>query len=765
MKKILLFVMLIVAICLVVSVKDQTLQASSEPVAAVGTGNSGELSGNETLIDEKHPKLREGLINWFRGWLHVIDIQGEDSDQSISGLLVSIPDVPGDFARTTENIGGTDGFYGLGRNLFLVFVIFLAGFSLELLFRKLTAQLTVQLADFDHNSELGFSRIWAAMLHILPRLVHITIFAFASLGIFILTYTGQSHSVRALFMAILVAIVLARTIVLVSTFLCSPDIRGFRLLPLENLSANAIHRSITILAWYICFGLMFIALLDDFGADLTTLRFIGLLLGTVLIVLIMIIMLAKKKAVRASILGMEEGEEVSWLRRQFASSWHIIAMLYLFGIWLIWLNSVLTSTGKASGALLISLIIIPLYLLLENFAQWLVRTVVTTLNIFQPSGPKNKLISEDDQALNNTKEKEARFKKHMLRVLRLFIGVVLMIWLISLWGYNVPFAVNMVHIGFDILVTLTLAFFFWRITSDFIKKKLAESYKEEEEEEEIDDTGEFGAVKQRGRDYTILPLLRKFIATTLLVMVTLIILSSIGVNIGPLLAGAGVVGLAIGFGAQKLVSDVLSGVFYLLDDAFRVGEYIQAGSVTGSVEAITLRNVMLRHHRGMLQIVPHSDLGTITNFMRGGIVVKFNLEFPYDTDVNVVRKIIKKVGKQMLEDPEMGPDFIKPLKSQGVREIANSVMVIRAKFTAQPGKHFVIKREAFRLISESLAAKGIHYAHRKVIVEVPNLEEKKNIPTLDQAKQILEAGAAAGQIVMNDGKQVETGKKESLVDM
>jgi moderate conductance mechanosensitive channel len=764
MKKILLFVMLMVALGLVFSVTNQTLQAPSETVAAVGADDSGESSKNATPADEKHPILTEGLINWFRGWLHVIDIQGEDSDQSISGFLVSIPDVPGDFARTIENIGGTDGFYGLGRNLFLVFVIFLAGFSLELLFRKLTAQLTVQLADFDHNSELGFSRIWAAMLHILPRSVHITIFAFASLGIFILTYTGQSHSVHALFMAILVAIVLARTIVLVSTFLCSPDIRGFRLLPLENLSANAIHRSITILAWYICFGLMFIALLDDFGADLTTLRFIGLLLGNVLIVLIMIIMLAKKEAVRASILGMEEGEEASWLRRQFASSWHIIAMLYLFGIWLIWLNSVLTSTGKASGALLISLIIIPLYLLLDNIAQWLVRTVVTTLNIFQPSAPKDKLNSEDDQALKNTKEKEARFKKHMLGVLRLFIGLVLMIWLISLWGYNVPFAVNMVHIGFDILVTLTLAFFFWRITSDFIKKKLAESYKEEEEEE-IDDTGEFGAVKQRGRDYTILPLLRKFIATTLLVMVTLIILSSIGLNIGPLLAGAGVVGLAIGFGAQKLVSDVLSGIFYLLDDAFRVGEYIQAGSVMGSVEAITLRNVMLRHHRGMLQIVPHSDLGTITNFMRGGIVVKFNLEFPYDTDVNVVRKIIKKVGKQMLEDPEMGPDFIKPLKSQGVREIANSVMVIRAKFTAQPGKHFVIKREAFRLISESLAAKGIHYAHRKVIVEVPNLEEKKNAHGVDQTRQILEAGAAAGQIVLDGSQQEATGKKESLVDI
>lgn len=239
-------------------------------------------------------------------------------------------------------------------------------------------------------------------------------------------------------------------------------------------------------------------------------------------------------------------------------------------------------------------------------------------------------------------------------------------------------------------------------------------------------------------------MIRKFIATTLMIMVTLIILSSIGVDIGPLLAGAGVVGLAVGFGAQKLVSDVLSGIFYLMDDAFRVGEYIQAGSVKGAVENITLRNVMLRHHRGMLQIVPHSELGSITNFMRGGIVVKFNLEFPYDTDVELVRKTIKKVGQAMLQDEELGPDFILPVKSQGVYEITNSVMVIRVKFTAKPGRQFLIRREAYRRITEALNNKGVFYAHRKVIVEVPGATEHDLRP--EQVQKIAEAGAAAGQV-------------------
>jgi hypothetical protein len=119
------------------------------------------------------------------------------------------------------------------------------------------------------------------------------------------------------------------------------------------------------------------------------------------------------------------------------------------------------------------------------------------------------------------------------------------------------------------------------------------------------------------------------------------------------------------------------------------------------------------------QIIPHSELGAITNYMRGGIVVKFNLEFPYDANIDKIRKVIKKVGKAMLEDEELGKDFIKPVKSQGVREIANSVMGIRVKFTANPGAHFVIRREAYKRITEALNKKGIYYAHRKVIVDVP----------------------------------------------
>ena len=99
--------------------------------------------------------------------------------------------------------------------------------------------------------------------------------------------------------------------------------------------------------------------------------------------------------------------------------------------------------------------------------------------------------------------------------------------------------------------------------------------------------------------------------------------------------------------------------------------------------------------------------------------VTFPLEFSYDTNIDKVLKIRKKVWQDMLVDEELGDDFYLPVKSQGVNEITNSVMVIRVKFTSKPGKQFVIKREAFRRITEALNAKGIYYAHRKVIVDLP----------------------------------------------
>jgi small-conductance mechanosensitive channel len=235
-----------------------------------------------------------------------------------------------------------------------------------------------------------------------------------------------------------------------------------------------------------------------------------------------------------------------------------------------------------------------------------------------------------------------------------------------------------------------------------------------DEDEEMEEGGSGGS-----RIGTLLVLLRKFILSVLFVIVSLIILSSIGVNIGPLIAGAGVIGLAIGFGSQTLVRDILSGVFFLIDDAFRVGDYIETAGTKGMVEYISLRSVKLRHPRGMVFTIPFGDMGAVQNFSRDYIITKLDVRVRYDADVDKIRKIVKKINFELEQNQEIAPVLLGKIKSQGVRQMDDSAMIVRVKFKTPPGKQFVVRREVYRLIQERFREEGIEFAHRNVTVYLP----------------------------------------------
>jgi small-conductance mechanosensitive channel len=194
-------------------------------------------------------------------------------------------------------------------------------------------------------------------------------------------------------------------------------------------------------------------------------------------------------------------------------------------------------------------------------------------------------------------------------------------------------------------------------------------------------------------------------------------LSSLGVEIGPLIASAGVVGVAIGFGAQTLVRDVISGVFYLLDDAFRVGEYIQSGNYRGVVESFSLRSVKLRHHNGPLYTVPFGVLGAIQNMSRDWAVEKLSVGVTYDTDLDKARKIVKKVGQELAADPELAAAILQPLKLQGVQAFGDYAVQLRMKMMVKPGdEQFMARRRALAMIKKAFDQNGIKFAYPTVQV-------------------------------------------------
>jgi small-conductance mechanosensitive channel len=320
------------------------------------------------------------------------------------------------------------------------------------------------------------------------------------------------------------------------------------------------------------------------------------------------------------------------------------------------------------------------------------------------------------------------------RFFRIFLIAFLFFGSLRLWGIDISVGRMFTRSALSILLILLLSFITWQLIKARIDQKLKEEMPDDDEEAEEGGAG-------GSRMGTLLVLLRKFVLAVMFVMVSLIILSSLGVNIGPLIAGAGVLGLAIGFGAQTLVKDIISGVFFLIDDAFRVGDFIEISGTKGMVEHISLRSLRLRNPRGPIHTIPFGSMGTVTNNSRDYIISKLDFRVRYDTDVNKVRKIIKKINKKIMQDEEMGPVMLGKLKSQGVRELDDSAMVMRVKFKTVPGEQFVIRREVFRMMQEAFRENGIEFAHRNVTVYMPPEAGEADTGRID--KKAVEAGAAA----------------------
>ncbi|KIN70525.1 Mechanosensitive ion channel family protein [Sulfitobacter noctilucae] len=300
----------------------------------------------------------------------------------------------------------------------------------------------------------------------------------------------------------------------------------------------------------------------------------------------------------------------------------------------------------------------------------------------------------------------------------------------------------------DVMVIIFIGYIIYHAFRIWIDSKIREETGDVVEAE----LGDEGGGSSASRLATLLPLFRNIVLIAVLISILLIVLMEFGVNVGPLFAGAGIIGIAVGFGSQALVRDIFAGAFFLFDDAFRKGEYLDVGGVKGTVEKISVRSFQLRHHLGALHTIPFGELQVMTNYSRDWVMMKLPLRVTYDTDVEKVRKLIKKLGQQMLEDPVIGPDFIQPLKSQGVIEMQDSAMIIRVKFMTKPGDQWVIRKKVYEEIRILFEREGIKFAHREVTVrladgKVDDLseEEKKTVTAAAQAsldEDILDGGAS-----------------------
>lgn len=337
-------------------------------------------------------------------------------------------------------------------------------------------------------------------------------------------------------------------------------------------------------------------------------------------------------------------------------------------------------------------------------------------------------------------------KRSYIRIGRVIAGAFVLLMVAKAWNINL---VNIAAVGvgerfasnlIEFIMLSAVGYVVYELVSLYINRRLAKE--QTATAVSTDAAAGDGGGAGGSRLTTVLPLVRMTAQAAIAVIFGLVALGSLGIDTTPLLAGAGILGLAIGFGAQKLVTDIVSGLFFLIDDAFRIGEYVDVGGTMGTVEKISIRSMQLRHHRGNVHTIPYGEIAKLTNFSRDWVIMKLMFTVPFDTDPNKVKKIFKKIGAEMLADPLFENDFLEPFKSQGVLQFDDVGIVMRGKFMAKPGTQFTIRKEIYNRVRNEFAANGIEFARREVRVAIPGLEHTEDLTDEDKAQVAATAAAS-----------------------
>ncbi len=226
-------------------------------------------------------------------------------------------------------------------------------------------------------------------------------------------------------------------------------------------------------------------------------------------------------------------------------------------------------------------------------------------------------------------------------------------------------------------------------------------------------------VRAKARAETLAVVLRSVALITIWALTALLALGQLNINLGPLIAGAGVVGIAIGFGAQSVVRDFLSGIFMMIEDIYSVGDDIDFGRGRGTVERISLRSTSIRTRQGVVWNVPNGKLDFVANYSQLWARAQIDVEVSYDSDLRQAMEVIRQAGLEMWQDPEWGEDELsEPPEVKGVQNLAESGIFIRVRAKTRPSVQWRTERELRLRIKEALDAAGIEmpFPHRTVII-------------------------------------------------
>ncbi|MGE0255942.1 MAG: mechanosensitive ion channel family protein [Alphaproteobacteria bacterium] len=476
------------------------------------------------------------------------------------------------------------------------------------------------------------------------------------------------------------ASVVARLVLVLARGVLAPYEPTLRPLRLSDESANYAYIWVRRISGVAVYGWYAAAAAGALGLPAAGVAVLLKLVGLVLVAQAIMLILQLRLPVRER---LGRGGPLARL----ADVWHVLAIVYVSGVYAVWAFQ----TGAGFGFLLRATAATFALVFAARLAEAGAMHVLD--RAFRLRAETRALYPHLEQRAN-------RYLPVVRGAVRAAIWILATVLLAEMWGINLvawmaePFGRRLLAAAIQIVVVLAGAVLLLEFVNAAIERYL------------VDKPGSTHVQSQRLR--TLLPLLRAVVRIAVGVVVVLIVLSQIGVDIAPLLAGAGVIGLAIGFGSQKLVQDVITGMFILIEDTVSVGDVVDVGGGhLGIVEAVTIRTIRLRDISGAVHVVPFSDVSSVTNLSKDFSFAVIDAGVAYREDTDEVVAVLEEVARSLQEDAVFGSDILSPLEVLGVDQLADSAVVVKVRIKTLPLRRWAIQREFNRRMKKAFDAAGI----------------------------------------------------------
>ncbi|HBM90800.1 MAG TPA: hypothetical protein DD400_02850 [Rhodospirillaceae bacterium] len=545
-------------------------------------------------------------------------------------------------------------------------------------------------------------RFTAAFLRL--GVTFIPIFLFIAVALLTIEQSQPDKWSSFMIMTVIYALALFQTLLITFRFFLAPRSKSLRILPISTENAAFIKFWASWYGGVLLFGTFLAELAKNARVPQAAISGFGSLVALVIIVMTIIVITKKKMLVASFIRGdalpSNKGHSSVWqsMRSWIARVWHVLAIAYLvIGYFVTMMGpqgSFLIMQQGTVGTLLV-LVVVRLLLYLASKVAYKKQTDPTSVGIYRP-------------------------------VLRFFIKV--LVWSLGLtcvaaaWGVDVgilfasSWGQRIVGSAFSIASTILVLIAIYEVLHFIIERKL-----------NLRDS-EGNIIEPDPRSRTLLPMARNVAIFVLGLIGVLVTLSEFGINTGPLLAGAGVLGVALGFGSQTLVKDFLTGLFILIENTIAVGDVVKLGNHAGVVEGMTLRTVKLRDIQGYLHILPFSSISEIVNMTKDFAYAVLEVEVAYDSDLEKVIDVVKRVGDEMYKDPTLKGSILEPMDVLGVDQLGASSIAIKSRLKVTAGKQWGIRRGFLLRIKSAFDAAGIEIPYQHIVyvnkTEAPATPEK-----------------------------------------